>query len=117
MMLQRALRRQKSKHLRDEDIDKIIETYKKREDVAKYAHLATMDEIKENEYNLNIPRYVDTFEEEPPIDIVTLSKEMQETDKQIAESEAEFLSLVDDLAVTEETKGTIDAIKAVFKHD
>ncbi|MFR0600390.1 type I restriction-modification system subunit M [Lactobacillus equicursoris] len=103
--------------LRDEDIDKIVETYKKREDVDKYAHLATMDEIKENEYNLNIPRYVDTFEEEPPIDIVALSKEMQETDKQIAESEAEFLSLVDDLAVTEETKDTIDAIKAVFKHD
>lgn len=103
--------------LRDQDIDKIIETYKKRQDVDKYAHLATMDEIKENEFNLNIPRYVDTFEEEPPIDIVALSKEMQDIDQKIAQSEAEFLSLVDDLDVNEHTQSTIDAIKAVFKHD
>lgn len=103
--------------LRDQDIDKIIDTYKKRQDVDKYAHLATMDEIKENEYNLNIPRYVDTFEEEAPIDIVALSKEMQDVDKQIAQSEADFLSLVDDLDVNEQTQATIEAIKAVFKHD
>ena len=103
--------------LRDQDIDKIIETYKKRQDVDKYAHLATMDEIKENEFNLNIPRYVDTFAEEPPIDIVALSKEMQDIDQKIAQSEAEFLSLVDDLDVNEHTQSTIDAIKAVFKHD
>lgn len=103
--------------LRDQDIDKIINTYKKRQDVDKYAHLATMDEIKENEYNLNIPRYVDTFEEEAPIDIVTLSKEMQDVDKKIAQSEADFLSLVDDLDVNEQTQATIEAIKAVFKHD
>lgn len=103
--------------LRDQDIDKIIETYKKRQDVDKYAHLATMDEIKENEFNLNIPRYVDTFEEEPPIDIVALSKEMQDIDQKIAQSEAEFLSLVDDLDVNEHTQSTIDAIKTVFKHD
>lgn len=103
--------------LRDQDIDKIIETYKKRQDVDKYAHLATMDEIKENEFNLNVPRYVDTFEEEPPIDIVALSKEMQDIDQKIAQSEAEFLSLVDDLDVNEHTQSTIDAIKAVFKHD
>lgn len=103
--------------LRAQDIDKIIETYKKRQDVDKYAHLATMDEIKENEFNLNIPRYVDTFEEEPPIDIVALSKEMQDIDQKIAQSEAEFLSLVDDLDVNEHTQSTIDAIKAVFKHD
>ena len=103
--------------LRDQDIDKIINTYKKRQDVDKYAHLATIDEIKENEYNLNIPRYVDTFEEEATIDIVALSKEMQDVDKQIAQSEADFLSLVDDLDVNEQTQATIEAIKAVFKHD
>lgn len=103
--------------LRDQDIDKIINTYKKRQDVDKYAHLATIDEIKENEYNLNVPRYVDTFEEEAPIDIVALSKEMQDVDKQIAQSEADFLSLVDDLDVNEQTQATIEAIKAVFKHD
>ena len=55
--------------LRKEDIDKIIDTYKERKDVDKYAHVATIDEIKENDYNLNIPRYVDTFEPEPPVAI------------------------------------------------
>lgn len=55
--------------LRREDINKIVDTYIKREDVEKYAHKATMDEIAENDFNLNIPRYVDTFEEEPEVDL------------------------------------------------
>lgn len=55
--------------LTDEHINKILETYRDRQDVEKYAHIATLDEIRENEYNLNIPRYVDTFEEETPIDL------------------------------------------------
>lgn len=41
-----------------------MEAYVKREDIEKYAHKATMDEIKENDFNLNIPRYVDTFEKD-----------------------------------------------------
>src|SRR5699024_11914186 len=45
--------------LTEENINKIISTYEKREDVDKFAHVATLDEIKENEYNLNIPRYVE----------------------------------------------------------
>ncbi|WP_412031723.1 type I restriction-modification system subunit M [Metamycoplasma buccale] len=55
--------------LTDENIEKIFKTYLERKDVDKYAHCATLKEIEENEYNLNIPRYVDTFEEEPEIDI------------------------------------------------
>lgn len=55
--------------LTDEHIDKIIQTYKNRQDIDKYAHVAKMAEIEENDYNLNIPRYVDTFEEEPPVDL------------------------------------------------
>jgi type I restriction enzyme M protein len=50
-------------------INKIFDTYQKRQNVDKYAHIATIDEIKENEYNLNIPRYVDNFAEEAPIDL------------------------------------------------
>ncbi len=50
-------------------IEKILETFKARKEVEKYSHVATLDEIQENEYNLNIPRYVDTFEEEEPIDL------------------------------------------------
>src|SRR5699024_4644373 len=50
--------------LREQDIERIVETYEKRETIDKYSYVATLDEIKENDYNLNIPRYVDTFEEE-----------------------------------------------------
>ena len=55
--------------LREQDIERIVETYEKRETIDKYSYVATLDEIKENDYNLNIPRYVDTFEEEEPVDM------------------------------------------------
>ncbi|EGI71501.1 type I restriction-modification system, DNA-methyltransferase subunit M [Pseudoalteromonas distincta] len=57
------------------NIQKIIDTYKARETVDKYAYLATLEEIKENDFNLNIPRYVDTFEEEAEIDLVAVRTE------------------------------------------
>ena len=52
-----------------EDIDRIVNAYNERKDVEKFCHIATMEEIESNDYNLNIPRYVDTFEEEEEIDI------------------------------------------------
>src|SRR5690625_4183883 len=55
--------------LREQDIGKIVETYDNWETIDKYSYVATLDEIKENDYNLNIPRYVDTFEEEEPVDM------------------------------------------------
>ena len=101
-------------NLRDEDIRKIVDAYKKRESIPKYAHLADYDEIVHNDYNLNIPRYVDTFEEEIEIDIVALSKEMTDLNLQIREKEAEVLSLLDDLAITDDTKDLIEATKRIF---
>lgn len=83
--------------LRQEDLDKIINTYKARKDVDKYAHVADFDEIKENDYNLNIPRYVDTFEPEPEIDLDELTKEMAETDKKINETQSELLTMMKEL--------------------
>jgi type I restriction enzyme M protein len=61
--------------LTPDNIQKIIDTYKSRESVDKYAYLASFDEIKENDFNLNIPRYVDTFEEEAEIDLVAVRTE------------------------------------------
>ena len=61
--------------LRPEDIEKIVTTYKNREEIEKYSHKATIEEIEENDYNLNIPRYVDTFEEEEPIDLDEVVRE------------------------------------------
>ncbi len=73
-----------------EHIDKIVQTYEKRESIDKYAHLASMDEIKENECNLNIPRYVDTFEEEEPIDLDEVRTELSQTEKEIEEIKQEI---------------------------
>ena len=71
--------------LRNSDVDKIIETYKNRENVDKYAYVASMEEIKENDYNLNIPRYVDTFEEEEEIDIKAVQESIKNRDKTLEE--------------------------------
>lgn len=69
--------------LRDSDVEKIIETYIDRKEVDKYAYVATLDEIRENDYNLNIPRYVDTFEEEEPIDVNEVKAKIQKLDDEI----------------------------------
>lgn len=63
--------------LTDENIAKIFETYKNRAEIEKYSHRASSEEIKENEYNLNIPRYVDTFKEEEIIDIEEVAKNLK----------------------------------------
>ena len=62
--------------LRDEDIEKILEAYKNRKEVEKYCHIATFDEMKENDFNLNIPRYIDTFEAEEAIDMHIVKQEL-----------------------------------------
>jgi len=67
--------------LTDENLKKIFKIYKERKEVQKYSHNANIDEIRENDYNLNIPRYVDTFEEEEPIDIEKVSKELKKFNK------------------------------------
>lgn len=100
--------------LATEHIDKIVSTYIERQDVEKYSHVATFEEIVENDYNLNIPRYVDTFEEEPPVDLVALNNEIKSTNQEIKKVEAELLAMLDDLVVTEETQALIDATKEVF---
>ena len=64
--------------LTNENIEKIFNTYKSRKEIEKYSHRASIKEIKENEYNLNIPRYVDTVEEEVAVDIKEVSKRLKE---------------------------------------
>ena len=64
--------------LSEDNIRKVIETYQARKDVDKYAHVASLEEIKENDFNLNIPRYVDTFEEEEEIDLIAVQKERKQ---------------------------------------
>ena len=79
--------------LEQKHIDKIVETYEKRVDVDKFAHVAEMSEIVENGYNLNIPRYVDTFEEEEPVDLKEVRNRIQklEIDTKAAIDKAESI--------------------------
>ena len=75
-------------HLREEDINKLIDTYKNRAAEDKYSHVAQLTEVAENDYNLNIPRYVDTFEEEEPVDLATVSKALKAIDTDMATTDA-----------------------------
>lgn len=63
--------------LREQDITRIVEAYANRQEIEKYCHLASLDEIAENDYNLNIPRYVDTFEEEEIIDVNAVTERLK----------------------------------------
>lgn len=78
--------------LTEENIDKIINTYRERKTIDKFSYVAPISEVKENDYNLNIPRYVDTFEEDEPIDLTEIANELKaledeiiKTDKTIAD--------------------------------
>ena len=87
--------------LRDEDVDKIVKTYIDRVEIEKYCHVAPMSEVEENEYNLNIPRYVDTFEEEEEIDIKQVQKDLKDIDKEIAEVDKELNVYLKELGLEE----------------
>ena len=77
-------------NLTDLQVNKIVETYKNRKDIEKYAYLASFEEVKENDFNLNIPRYVDTFEEEEPIDILEVMKQLEKDNQEIEALEKEI---------------------------
>lgn len=87
--------------LRDEDVEKIVETYKERKEIDKYSHLASLKEISENDYNLNIPRYIDTFEEEEEIDIDQVQKDLKQIDKEIEEVDKELNIYLKELGIEE----------------
>lgn len=77
-------------NLSEEHIARIIDTYRNRVDVEKYAHVASLEEIKENDYNLNIPRYVDTFEEEEELDLDEINRMIEQDNRDIAALEKEI---------------------------
>ncbi len=86
-------------NLRDKDVDRIIETYSKREEKDKYSYKATIDEVRENDYNLNIPRYVDTFEEEEPVDIIATASELVELEREMDEVNDTIGPFCDELGI------------------
>ena len=85
--------------LREEDIEKIVNTYKNREEIEKYSHKATLEEIKENDFNLNIPRYVDTFEEEEPIDLDEVCDELEKIAIEMEDIDKEIKKYCEELGI------------------
>ncbi|WP_203626418.1 type I restriction-modification system subunit M [Lacticaseibacillus mingshuiensis] len=107
-----------SNKLRQEDVDKIVQTYLARQDVEKYAHIATMAEIRENDYNLNIPRYVDTFEEEAPVDTAELLADMKSLKAEETQLSADLKTMMADLTVTDPAnQQLLDELKGVLDYD
>lgn len=87
----------KQNRLRPQDIEKIVTTFQARTDVERYAHRATLKEIQENEYNLNIPRYVDTFEPEKEIDVVAMQRRIEELEQELEGTRAEMAGILGEL--------------------
>lgn len=103
--------------LSKENIDKIVETYNKREDVKKYARVVTFEEIKENEFNLNIPRYVDNFEEEAPIDMASIGLTIKDIQKEKAELKASLYGIISSFEFKEENAEWVKGALEVFSRE
>ncbi|MBT4837680.1 MAG: type I restriction-modification system subunit M [Methylococcales bacterium] len=85
--------------LTDGNVDQIIKTFTDRTTSDKYSYLATLDEVRGNDYNLNIPRYVDTFEEEETIDLDLVSKELKDLDVEMGVTDVEIKKFCSELNI------------------
>jgi type I restriction enzyme M protein len=83
--------------LRDGDIAKIVDAYNKFADISKYAKLVSVDEVRENDYNLNVARYVDIFDEEEQIDISQVWAELRNLETARQETERNLSSFLREL--------------------
>lgn len=86
------------------NIQKLFQAYVDRKDVDKFAHVASFEEIQENDFNLNIPRYVDTSEPEPEIDLKEVNRELKETDTELAQTQQELAQMLQDLTTDDPKK-------------
>ncbi|WP_028307690.1 type I restriction-modification system subunit M [Desulfitibacter alkalitolerans] len=85
--------------LREEDIQRIVDVYDRYETVDKFSYVAAIDEIKENDYNLNIPRYVDTFEEEEQVDMDEIKENIKNIKAELEEVEAQMAKYLEELGL------------------
>ena len=93
----------KQNTMTDEHIDEIIDLYMNRETVDKESYLAGFEDIENNDFNLNIPRYVDNFEKEEEVDLNALLAHMRKTDEELEKTQQDFLSLLRELTSTDES--------------
>ena len=93
----------KQNEMTDEHINAVIDLYSQRKTVEKEAYLASFEDIEKNDFNLNIPRYVDNFEKEEEVDLSALLSDMKKTDDELEQVQGEFVSLLKELTSTDET--------------
>ena len=104
--------------MREEHINKVIELYKNRCSVEKTAYLASFEDIEKNDFNLNIPRYVDSSEEEPEVDLKELVSKMTETDLEISKANASLSEMIGELTFRdEETKQLMSEFTKLLGED
>ena len=89
----------KQNKLLDEHVERIVDTYRKWETIDKYSNVASLEEIAENDYNLNIPRYVDTFEEEEPVDLDAVANEIRLLESEMKQNDAVILKYCRELGI------------------
>jgi type I restriction enzyme M protein len=85
--------------LREADIQKITSAYAERSETEKYSRCVPLTEIAENDYNLNIPRYIDTFEEEEEIDLDSVAAKIRQLDEEISETDKELAAFCRELGI------------------
>lgn len=89
----------KQNQLHDDDVTRIIDTYRAREERERYSHKATFEEIEDNRFNLNIPRYVDTFVAEPEIDLQEVQNEIRDLENQLSKTRERMNSYLKELGI------------------
>ena len=87
----------KQNEMTDEHIDEVLALYSDRKTVEKESYLASFEDIEKNDFNLNIPRYVDNFEKEEDVDINALLQDMKKTDDELERVKSDFVSLLKEL--------------------
>lgn len=92
----------KQNEMTDEHIDSVMDLYVRRETVDKESYLAGFEDIEKNDFNLNIPRYVDNYEKEEPINIQELLVDMKQTDAELQKTQNEFVSMLHELTSSDE---------------
>ena len=92
----------KQNEMTDEHIESVLDLYMKRETVDKESYLASFEDIEKNDFNLNIPRYVDNFEKEEPVNINALLTEIKQTDAELRKVQSDFVSLLHELTSSDE---------------
>lgn len=94
------IKNKKKNTMSDEHINKIIDVYKNRKEIEKFSRLVSLKEIEENDFKLNITRYIDTFEEEEEIDINLVNQQIKEIDQELIKVEKEIQDMISELVET-----------------